>query len=392
MHLTWVDIPLAIALLYTLFSWGLVLTFKKRHAQPVKPEKPSLSACVLRPLSGADSGSEALLAGLCVQTQPPSEIRYGVSDAGDPAAAVARRLMEKFPQIRMSLSVGAYEKALNRKMGNLVKLQGNLTAPVVAVIDQDIVVEPDYLENILVPFTDPTVGLVTAAYSLGPPHSFGTALELLAVHSDFFPSILMAEWIEGGLHFGFGATLAMRREALEKIGGFQNFENYLADDYEIGARIHQNGYRVVLSPVIVEHHPGKLSLNDYRVRGIRTARTYRLCRPLGYALTILTQGVPWIIAAALNAGLSGISGLLVLLWCLARAGLVMSSHAVLTDKKPRTWRPLLLLPVHEVMRFIFWITAFLGNQITWGNITYRLLPNGEMRRTNPHNQEKESCS
>ena len=39
------------------------------------------------------------------------------------------------------------------------------------------------------------------------------------------------------MRYGLGATLAMRREALEGIGGFEAIVDYLADDYELGARI-----------------------------------------------------------------------------------------------------------------------------------------------------------
>ena len=35
----------------------------------------------------------------------------------------------------------------------------------------------------------------------------------------------------------FGSTIALNREALERIGGFEAFASQLADDYAIGAAV-----------------------------------------------------------------------------------------------------------------------------------------------------------
>ena len=49
--------------------------------------------------------------------------------------------------------------------------------------------------------------------------------------------MLLSRMIEGGLRYGLGSTLAVSREALDKIGGLQTLVDHLADDYELGARV-----------------------------------------------------------------------------------------------------------------------------------------------------------
>ena len=88
------------------------------------------------------------------------------------------------------------------------------------------------------------VGLVTALYRGRAHGTLASRLEALGIATDFIPGVLLSKWIEGGLHYGLGSTLAVRREALEKAGGLLALVDQLADDYEMGARVARAGYRV----------------------------------------------------------------------------------------------------------------------------------------------------
>ena len=101
--------------------------------------------------------------------------------------------------------------------------------------------------------------------------------------------VLLSKMIEGGLHYGLGSTLAVRREALEKAGGLLPLVDHLADDYELGARVAQAGYRVELSAEVVETAVpayGWRGFFDHQLRWLRTvrdARPWRLRGPDLYA-------------------------------------------------------------------------------------------------------------
>ena len=100
--------------------------------------------------------------------------------------------------------------------------------------------------------------------------------------------------------YAFGATIAMRREVLEEIGGFLPIANLLADDYEIGYRAFQRGYVNELSTEVVDT---VLSVGSWRRlydHQVRWARTYRVNRTGGYFGSILTHGTFW---ALLNVAL-----------------------------------------------------------------------------------------
>ena len=58
----------------------------------------------------------------------------------------------------------------------------------------------------------------------------------------FIPSVRVAA-AGGSQAFVSGATIAMRREVLDRIGGFTSIANQLADDYRLGELTRRLGLR-----------------------------------------------------------------------------------------------------------------------------------------------------
>jgi ceramide glucosyltransferase len=166
------------------------------------------------------------------------------------------------------------------------------------------------------------------------------------------------------LHYGLGSTLAVRREALEKIGGLLPLVDHLADDYELGARVAQAGYRVALSAEVVE-----TSVPEYGWRGffdhqLRWLRTVRDARPWGYAGLIFTHGLGWALLNVVASGLSPMSLWLLALSFFLRLALAMTAGAeVLCDRQ--VLPHLFLLPARDLVAMGLWAAGFAGNTIVW---------------------------
>ena len=149
---------------------------------------------------------------------------------------------------------------------------------------------PDYLARVTAPLADPKVGLVTCLYrAVGD--TFAARFEALGVATDFAPSALVARLV-GVDEFAMGSTLAFRRADLEKIGGFESFSDYLADDYQLGHRLHSSGLKCVLSDVVVETHLGG-NWRDVWQHQIRWARTIRVSKFWGYLGLPVTFATFW---------------------------------------------------------------------------------------------------
>ena len=172
------------------------------------------------------------------------------------------------------------------KVSNLEQMVQSARYDYLIVNDSDIRVESDYLQRVISPLADPHVGMVTCLYRGIAEMTVGSKLEALGI-ADFCSSVLVAEQVERGLHFGLGSTLAFRRSELNRIGGFKSIVDFLADDYELGRRIAALGLTIVLSDVVVETHLPAYDLRDFVMHQLRWARGVRDARRGGYIGLVL---------------------------------------------------------------------------------------------------------
>ena len=166
------------------------------------------------------------------------------------------------------------------------------------ISDGDIRVPVGYLERVTAPLADPRVGLVTCAYS-ARAETWPARFEALGVATDFGPSTMVAPFV-GIDEFGLGSTLVVRARDLERIGGFAALSDYLADDYQLGRRIHALGLRCVLSDVMVETHLPGDSWGEVWRHQVRWARTIRVSRAGGYAGLPIANATVWALLAAVT--------------------------------------------------------------------------------------------
>jgi ceramide glucosyltransferase len=176
--------------------------------------------------------------------------------------------------------------------------------------------------------------------------------------------VLLSRMIEGGLSYGLGSTLAVSREALDRIGGFLPLVDHLADDYELGARVAQAGYRVALSAEVVETGIPAYNWRGFWEHQVRWVRTVRDASPWGYAGLVFTHGLCWALLNVLASGLSPLSVWLLGLSFFLRLALAMMVGAeVLADHQvlPSLW----LLPLRDVVAMSVWVAGLAGHTIVW---------------------------
>ncbi|MGA3070249.1 MAG: glycosyltransferase, partial [Terracidiphilus sp.] len=307
------------------------------------------------------------------------ELLFGVSSLTDPAAAVVEQLIKEFPAQSIQLIRCPTRLGTNGKVSTLVQLATHARYNFLLIGDSDITVSPRYLERIMAHFAPPPdksfpaldrgkarkeVGLVTALYRGCAHRTLPSRLEALGIATDFQAGVLLSKMIEGGLHFGLGSTLAVSRKALDKIGGLLPLVDHLADDYELGARIAQAGYRVALSAEVVETAIPAYSWRGFADHQLRWARTVRDARPWGYAGLLFTHGLALALLNVLASGLSPLSLWLLGLSFLLRLALAMTvGTEVLGDRQvlPNLW----LLPLRDLVAMSIWAAGFAGNTIVW---------------------------
>jgi ceramide glucosyltransferase len=326
---------------------------------------------ILKPLKGADPQMYESFRSHCLQDYPEFEIIFGVNDANDPAIAEVERLRREFPNIPMQLVVCSEVLGSNRKVSNLVRMLRETRHEHVVINDSDIKVERDYLRKVMAPFVDAKVGLVSALYRAVAGRTLSSAIESLAISTEFPGGILMAINIEHGMHFALGSTLAVTKNSVAAIGGLEVLVDYLADDYELGNRIWRAGYKVELADTVVETF-----VPDYSFRGmfrhqLRWARTIRDRRSAQYLGLTIVHAIPWaLIALLLSGGAMWAWTLLAVTFAVRSINAYVQAADVLHDQKAagRIW----LVPVRDCVALVIWAASFLGSTIAWRDEKFRL--------------------
>jgi ceramide glucosyltransferase len=337
---------------------------------------------ILKPVKGLDAESFANFASFCTQDYPRYQIVFAVASMDDPVIPVIRDLMGRFPDVAIELVIDDRIYGANYKVCNLINALPKAKHDILIVCDSDIRVDPLYLQQVSAPFADPAVGLVTSLYRSTEIRGHATALEAMGFTAEMVPNVLVALKLEG-LSFALGASMAVRREALEKIGGFPALVDYLADDYQLGHMVYRAGYRLSLSGHFVESVMKRESLKGILSRQLRWARTMRASRPGGYFASGVTQPVPMALLALLASGLSPAGWLAVLLLYFVRSACaVVFSRLIVRDAVlPRY---LWLLPVRDILSSVTWALSFLGNRVVWRGAVFRILPGGKIVEVAKH--------
>ena len=355
--------------------WAARWFFRRRRSGKRTKFSPAVS--FLKPLCGADPNAYENLRSHCIQHYPEFEIIFGVSDPEDAVISIVQRLMHEFPERNIQLVVCSKFMGSNYKISNLIQMFPLARHEYILVNDSDISVGPEYLQEVMNEFQDTRVGLVTCLYRGIAGKTLGSKLEALGISTDFIPGVLTARQIEDGVHFGLGSTLAFHRKALESIGAFDCVADYLADDYELGRRISEAGFAVVLAGCIVEHHLPDYAVVDYLRHQLRWARSMRDSRPRGYAGLILTYGLPWAILRVIVAPLTGWAWSLLALTLIVRYTVVFTlGFGLLRDRQ--VLKHFWWIPIRDLLAVAIWAWSLVGRRIVWRGNEFTL-ENGKLR-------------
>lgn len=337
---------------------------------------------ILKPLKGIDPEIYDSFRSHCVQDYPAEyEIIFGVSEATDPAVASVEQLQREFPALPIKLVVCPQILGANVKVSNLAQMLIESRYEHILVNDSDIRVDPDYLHNVILPVTQDDVGMVTCLYRGVAAPTLGSRLESLGISTDFCAGVLAARLLEGGVHFGLGSTLALRKRDLQRIGGFRSIVDYLADDYELGQRIAGLGLKVILSNVVVETHLPAYALSGFLAHQMRWARGVRDARLGGYIGLASTYGIFWALVTLISFRAAPWTWLLLAFTLLLRSAVaVVVGKTVLQDREviPRLW----LLPLRDLIAVGIWIVSFAGHTVTWRGDQF-ILKDGRLTRVRP---------
>jgi ceramide glucosyltransferase len=366
------DAFLVIAIIGCVFTLALsacVLSFATDA--PIEPSaQPPVT--VLKPLHDAEPGLRGRLAAFCRQDYAGSvQVLCGTQDRDSRAVAVVGAMDSGSPGTTIELIVEPRGHGVNRKVSNLINMMPRACHDTLVLSDSDIVVRRDYLRTITALLAPSDVGAVTCLYYGIGGEGLWTRLSALAINVQFLPQAVMAVSL-GLAKPCCGATIALRRSMLERIGGFGALADTLADDHAIGVAVSAEGYDIVTAPFLVGHSCFEASLLQLVRQQIRVARTIKSIYPIAYACTVITHTWPLALLGLLLG--SPAASLVVAAALLSRLMLCRCVEWRFDLPRQNYW----LMPLQDMIAFSVYIMSFFGATVHWRGADYRVMADGSL--------------
>jgi ceramide glucosyltransferase len=364
---------LAVLLTGSLVYCVLVVLAAMKHTweiRPVSGADANVSISVLKPLSGIDEGLRENLVSFFEQDYNHFELIFAVHEAEDPAAKLLTSLIALYPHISCRLLVTGQARYPNAKVYSLSIMTAAASHDVLVMSDSDIRVERTFLSRIAREAAADSYDLATCPYRALPGATVWSRLEALGMNTDFWGAALVAKLTEG-VRFAVGPTMIVRRKVLNAIP-WKRLSGYLAEDFMLGQRAAEKGFRVDLSHCVVEHRLGNDTMQNNLLHRLRWARSTRRSRPWGYVGQVFTYPLP--LALLLVTFAHSLWPVLIITAVLrALAADAVSSWALNEPLSKRNW---FWIPVQDLFGFVFWLAGFTGNNIHWRGRQYRLRADG----------------
>lgn len=355
---------------YTLAATWLVRRFFSR---PIAWALTFPAVTVIKPLHGGERDLLQNLVSFCGQDYPgPVQFVFGVHDSLDSALDVVERLKQQFPDADISVVADPRLYGPNRKMSNILNMLPAARHDIFVFADSDVMVEPDYLRQVVGELHQPDVGLVTCLYTGQPDSTFWSRLSASATNYQFLPGVIL------GLSIGmarpcFGQTLAMRRGTLDAIGGFSQFVHHLAEDHAIGEAVRLLGQKVVVPAFTVGHACVENSAARFFAHELRWSRTIRTIDPAGHAGSIMTYPLAFALLFVTVSGGTALS------WVLTGVAIVVRLLLMLQlDRVFRRRSGMALLPLWDLILFAVFVMSFASSRVVWRGFTFKVDREGRL--------------
>jgi len=361
-----------------------VIQFKRIAAEDQKSfeklpaEMPPVS--VLKPVHGKEARMKENLESFFQQNYNGKfEILFAADEEDDSALPVIREICERYPHIPTRIYVLGQPKWPNAPNYCFHHLTAAASHDILVTSDSDVEVGPNYLRDVVTPLLDPKVGAVTCLFRGKGSGGIWSALDAIGMSVEFTAGVLIANLLEG-MKFGLGPTIAVRKDSMASIGGYEACREYLSNDFVVGNFIYKAGYKVVLSSHVVDHIAPPMTFHQMWERQLRWAMGTRYSRPRGHLGTGLTFAVPFGILGLIGAWMLGHPMLGVALLAASLVNRIVECWMVgwVAAKDPIALRWLLIYPLRDIHGFIIWCASYMSKRSLWRDNNYELLEGGRL--------------
>lgn len=381
-------ITLLMAMFDRLLRFGAIAWFLRRRA-PVRPAGATLPlVSVIQPiLSGDPTLTESLEHNVRSAGAHPREWLWLVDTDDGVGQAICAGLQARYPQqaIRLIL-VDPPQMDQNPKTAKLISGSAAAHGALIAVLDDDTRLPDGGLDQLAAALDAPGAGLAFGLPYYVSVGNLWSALTAVFVNSNSLPTYIPAALLAEPTTIN-GMCYLVRRDVLERVGGFRGLERIVADDFAVAQRMRAHGYRLVQTPVrhaisTYVSGPGQywrlmqrwlIFPRESLMRRLGPADTLRF-----YGIAVAPLAAPWLAVGALVRGRGLLRGLGGVYLALSWGGMLWMNRRYLNQAIPWAWA--WLFPVVQLLLPIQAAAATLApQQISWRGHVIAVEPGGTVR-------------
>jgi ceramide glucosyltransferase len=322
---------------------------------------------ILKPLKGLDDGLFDNLESFCTLDYPHYEIVFALQNRNDPAYKVVKKIKEKHSSRDITIVVEHCDEGLNPKVKNLIPAYKRARYDLILVSDSNVRVGKNYLSDIARHMEDPGVGLVSNMIRGVSARSAGAVLENLHLNSFIVGSVcFLDKYLK--MPCVIGKSMLMRKDDLEAIGGFAAVKDLLAEDYNIGERLHRLGKKVLLSNHVIDNVNEYWGVKKFINRHARWGKLRWKIGGITYVSELLTNAVFISVIPLIFLPLTKLS----LLLAGGTSAIKIARDFSLGEKVGAGMHPLLyaLVPVKDLIIGLLWFVPVMSNTVAWRGNRY----------------------
>ncbi len=372
---------------------ALVLWFRPRGRRPLPAELPAIT--VLKPFDGIDRDLEGNFWSTLAAPYPaPRQVLFCTGRDNAAGISLVEGLLARLEDdpregVEAALLLPGEDESppVNRKVWHLQRGLHAARHEWIVSGDSGTVLGGDELQALVATLiAEPGRGIAWAPSTSSGRGALGARLSHLAISTSTLSfHVIAALHRVLGRSFLSGALFAARREALHAIGEFEVFADQLAEDLEMGRRVEEAGWQVVVSPVPVVQNVASTTFREFY------GRIHRWCVIMWQYREPLRVHYPMVMCSLALAPLTLIPAWLaypekIVEYLILGAALVLSRWAyaaillVAINRRPFTLDLLWGEPLLEGVMLVAYVHALFVRRVRWRGRELRLRSGGRVER------------
>lgn len=333
--------------------------------QAFRPDASSVSVSILKPVCGLDDGLEQNLLSFLSLHGIQYEVILSIEDRGDPAMPIATAMVRDHPDVFRLVTGGKSRRGVvNRKVERLIAAARVARGDIFLISDSNVRVDSDDVNETIAAFEDKRIGCISNLFVGEGARDLGATVESLHLMTFVAPGAVLAA--SAGMPCVVGKSMAISRQALNAIGGFEAFRYVLAEDQAIGLAVRGAGFEVRLSRVRVRNVIERRTIRRALDRQIRWNKIrYSFSRAL-FSSELILNPLPLAIAAVIFGAPPSLLAIVVLARIVQGLLLRDALEASLSA------RQVCAIPLLDFVMFYAWFVPFFSNRITWRGYEARI--------------------